>query len=54
MKEKSYFPEDQAHALGAETMPEQNDDEAVVYKDFFVTALRMLPHPALADILLHF
>jgi hypothetical protein len=31
-----------------------NDDEAVIYEDFFIAGLRMLLHPALADILLHF
>jgi hypothetical protein len=54
MEEKGYFPEDEAHAPRAETMPELNNDEAMVYEDFFVTGLRMPPHPALADILLHF
>jgi hypothetical protein len=31
-----------------------NDDEAVIYEDFFIAGLRMPLHPALADILLHF
>jgi hypothetical protein len=35
-------------------MPEPNNDEAMVYEDFFVAGLCMPPHPALADILLHF
>jgi hypothetical protein len=35
-------------------VPEPDDDEAVVYDDFFVTGLRMPPHSALGDILLHF
>jgi hypothetical protein len=35
-------------------IPEPDDDEAVVYEDFFVASLRMPPHPALGDILLHF
>jgi hypothetical protein len=39
---------------GAEMVLEPNDDKAVVYEDFFVTGLRMPPHPALVDILLHF
>jgi hypothetical protein len=54
MKEKGYFSEDEAHTPRAETMPESNGDEAVVYKDFFIAGLRMPPHLALADILLHF
>jgi hypothetical protein len=35
-------------------VPKPNDDEVVVYEDFFVARLCMPPHPALADILLHF
>jgi hypothetical protein len=54
MVEKCYFPEDGARARGAETVPELDNDEAMVYEDFFVTGLRMPPHPALADILLQF
>jgi hypothetical protein len=54
MEEKGYFPEDEAHAPGAKIVLEPNDDEAVVYKDFFVTGLCMPLHPALADILLNF
>jgi hypothetical protein len=33
---------------------EPRDDEAMVHEDFFVARLRMPPHLALADILLHF
>jgi hypothetical protein len=54
MVEKGCFPEDGACTLGAETMPEQDSNEAMVYEDFFVAGLHMPPHPALADILLHF
>jgi hypothetical protein len=54
MEEKGYFPEGEAHAPGAETMPETNGDKVVMYKDFFIVGLRMRPHLALADILLHF
>jgi hypothetical protein len=54
MVEKCYFLEAGARAPGTETVPESDDDEAVVYEDFFVAGLRMPPHPALADILLHF
>jgi hypothetical protein len=53
MEEKCYFLEDKARAPGAETVPELNNDEAVVYEDFFVAGLCMSPHPVLADILLH-
>jgi hypothetical protein len=54
MEEKGYFTEDEAHAPEAKTVPEPNNYEAVVYKDFFVPGLHMPPHPALANILLHF
>jgi hypothetical protein len=54
MEEKGYFPEDKAHAPWAKTVLKQNNDEAVVYEDFFVTVLCMPLHLALADILLHF
>jgi hypothetical protein len=54
MEENGYFTRDEARAPGAETVSEPRDDEAMVYEDFFVTGLCMPPHPALADILLHF
>jgi hypothetical protein len=54
MVEKGYFLEGEARVPGAETVPEPNSNEVMVYEDFFVTSLPMSPHPALADILLHF
>jgi hypothetical protein len=54
MEEKGYFTEDEAHAHGAEIVPEPNNDEAVVYEGFFVTCLCMPPLLALIDILHHF
>jgi hypothetical protein len=39
MEEKGYFPEDEARTPRAETMPEPNGDEAVVYEDFFYRRL---------------
>jgi hypothetical protein len=54
MEEKGYFLEGEARTPGAETVPEPNGNEAVVYEDFFITNVCMPPHPALADILLHF
>jgi hypothetical protein len=54
MIEKCYFPKDGARAPRAETVPEPDNDEAMVYEDFFITDLRMPLHPALADILLYF
>jgi hypothetical protein len=53
MKEKGYFPEGEGRALGAETVPELNGDEAVIYEDFFIMGLHMPPHPTLANILLY-
>jgi hypothetical protein len=35
-------------------MSKLDNDEAMVYKDFFITSLLMPPHAALVDILLHF
>jgi hypothetical protein len=54
MEKKGYFVKDEARAPGAKTMLEPHDDEAMVHEDFFVAKLRMPPHPALADTLLHF
>jgi hypothetical protein len=54
MEEKGYFAKDEAHASGAKTVSEPHNDEAMVFKDFFVADLRMPPHLALVDILLHF
>jgi PKD repeat protein len=54
MMEKGYFVEGEAWAPGAETVWESNNDEVVVYEEFFVAGLRMPPHPTLADILIKF
>jgi hypothetical protein len=54
MVEKGYFSEGEAWAPGVETMSEPDNNEAMVYKDFFVASLLMPPHAALVDILLHF
>jgi hypothetical protein len=54
MEENGYFMKDEAHAHGAETVPEPNDNKATLYKFFFITSLRMPPHPVVANILLHF
>jgi hypothetical protein len=51
---KGYFLEDGACAPGAEIVPEPDNDDAMVYEDFFVAGLRRPPHPSLVDILLHF
>jgi hypothetical protein len=54
MVEKGYFAEGEAYEPRAEMIPEPDNDEAIVYKDLFVTGLRMPPHPVFDDILLHF
>jgi hypothetical protein len=33
---------------------EPDNDEVIMYEDFFVAGLRMPPHPTLVDILLKF
>jgi hypothetical protein len=54
MEEKGYFVEDETRTPGSNTVPEPNAVKAMVYEDSFVAVLRMPPHLALADILLHF
>jgi hypothetical protein len=54
MVEKGYFTDGEAQAPRVESMPEPDDDEAVVHEDFMVDVLRMPPHPTLVDILLKF
>jgi hypothetical protein len=54
MAEKGYFADGEARAPGAKTMSELEEDEAVVYEDFFIVGLRMPLHPALTDILFKF
>jgi hypothetical protein len=54
MVEKGYFSKGRPRAPGAETVPEPDNNEVVVYEDFFVAGLCMTLHLALADILLHF
>jgi hypothetical protein len=54
MVKKGYFVDGEAHALTAETVSEPDNDEVIMYEDFFVAGLRMSLHPALVDILLKF
>jgi hypothetical protein len=55
MVEKGYIAEGEARrSPGVEAIPEPDNNEAIVYEDFFITGLHMPPHPTLADILLHF
>jgi hypothetical protein len=52
--DKGYFVEGEARAPGEETTLEPNDDEVVIFEDFFVAGLRMPPHSVLVNILLKF
>jgi hypothetical protein len=54
MVEKGYFSDGEAWAPREKTTSELNDDEAVVFEDFFFTSLQMPPHSTLIDILLKF
>jgi hypothetical protein len=49
-----YFVEGSAGEPGEETVLEVTDDEAIVFEEFFITGLRMPPHPALKEILLKY
>jgi hypothetical protein len=46
-----YFPKGYARPPSAESIPVPHEDEAVVFKDFFIVGLRTPPHPVLLDIL---
>jgi hypothetical protein len=54
MAEKGYFADGKTWVLRVETVLEPNDDEVVVYEDFFFAGLHMPLHSALAGILLKF
>jgi hypothetical protein len=54
MINRGYFTEGGVHVPGVETVPEPENDEAVMFEYFFTSSLRMPPHPVLADILLKF
>jgi hypothetical protein len=54
MAEKGYFVDGKAQASGVETVPEPNDDESIMFEEFFVAGLHMPPHPAFTEILLKF
>jgi hypothetical protein len=54
MVDRGYFADGMAHVLGEETISEPNDNEVVVFEEFFTAGLRMPPHPVLSDILLKF
>jgi hypothetical protein len=49
-----YFAKGSTHEPGEETVLELNDDEPVVFEEFFAAGLRMPPHPALIEILLKY
>jgi hypothetical protein len=54
MVDRGYFADGMAHVLGEETISEPNDNEVVVFEEFFTAGLRMPLHPVLSDILLKF
>jgi hypothetical protein len=49
-----YFPKGYSQPPGIESVPEPRANEAVIFEDFFIVGLRMLPHPVLVDILRKF
>jgi hypothetical protein len=52
MVEIGYVADDETRAPGAEAVPELENNEVIIYEDFFVAGLHMPPHATLADILL--
>jgi hypothetical protein len=54
MESLGYFAEDLARESGEEIVSEPNADKVVVFKEFFVAGLRMLPHRTFIEILLKF
>jgi hypothetical protein len=49
-----YFPKGFARPPGVESVPDPKENEAIVFKDFFVADLRIPLHPVLLDILQKF
>jgi hypothetical protein len=49
-----YFAKGSACEPGEEVILKPAVDEAIVFEEFFATSLRILPHPALTDILVKF
>jgi hypothetical protein len=49
-----YFAKGSAREPREEAVPEPNNDEAIVFEEFFAVGLRMPPHPALMEILIKF
>jgi hypothetical protein len=47
MVDNGYFTDGMGHEPGEETIPEPNVDEAMVFKEFFSTGLRIPLHPLL-------
>jgi hypothetical protein len=54
MVDDGCFADGMGHEPREETMSEPQDDEAMVFEEFFTAGLRMPPHPMLADILLKY
>jgi hypothetical protein len=53
-KSARYFPMGFARAPGMESVPAPQENEAVVFEDFFIDGLRIPPHPVLREILCKF
>jgi hypothetical protein len=54
MIDSGYFVKGMGRESREETILKPNADEAMVFEEFFVAGLRMLPHPVLSNILLKF
>jgi hypothetical protein len=54
MIKRGHFAKGGACAPREETVPEPENDEAIVFEEFFIAGLRMPLHPVLAVILLKF
>jgi hypothetical protein len=49
-----YFPKGFGRPPGAESVPDPQENEVVVFKDLFAAGLHMPQHPVLVDILRKF
>jgi hypothetical protein len=54
MTKQGCFAEGGARASGEENILKPEDDEVIVFEEFFTASFRMPPHPVLTDILLKF
>jgi hypothetical protein len=47
MVDNGYFADGIGHEPGEETIPDPDDDEAIMFEEFFTVGLRMPPYPVL-------